>query len=78
MPKKQTMQSGIRRFLIAAVLISLVLYALKGTTVQKDASGNPYIEKISATHELSLGELITNFKAGQYTKLHVINDSLLE
>jgi ATP-dependent Zn protease len=78
MQKKPVIHSGIRRFLIVAVIITLVLYALKDTSVQKDAAGTPYIEKTIATHEIGLGELLSRYKSGHYTSLHLINDSLLE
>ena len=72
------MKKWLRRFGIAAVVITVILYAMKWTSVQKDASGNPYIEKTVKTNDISLWDFITNTNTWRYEKIKVINDSFLE
>lgn len=78
MNKKKNIQSGIRWFLLAAIVITGILYLMRDTSVLEDKDGKPYIEKIGKTTEISLWELLNNFQSGKYLKLHVINDALLE
>jgi ATP-dependent Zn protease len=78
--KKMTkkMQGGIRRFIIAALVITLVLYSMKDTSVLKDAKGEPYIEKIATTKDVSLGELVNGIQSQRYEKIKIINDTLVQ
>lgn len=72
------MKKWLRRFWIAAIIITVILYAMKWTTVQKDASWTPYIEKTVKTNDISLWNFITNTNTWTYEKIKVINDSFLE
>lgn len=72
------MKKWLRRFLVAAIIITAVLYGLKWTSVEKDKDGNSYIEKIEKTSPISLGEFITSTNTGKYEKIKVVNDTYLE
>ncbi len=72
------MKKWLRRFWIAALVITVILYAMKWTSVVKDATGTPYIEKTVKTNDISLWDFITNTNTGRYEKIKVINDSLLQ
>lgn len=54
MNKKKNIQSGIRWFLLAAIVITGILYLMRDTSVLEDKDGKPYIEKIGKTTEISL------------------------
>lgn len=72
------MKKWIRWFLIAAVIITAILYTLKWSTIVKDSTGKSYIEKINQTSETSLGDFITQAQSGAYTKIKLVNDTILQ
>jgi len=72
------MKKWLRRFLIAAVVITGILYMMNGAHISTDASGNPYIENITKNNDISLWSFVANFDTGAYTKVKVINDLHLE
>lgn len=64
--------------MIVAVVITIILYALRNTNIKTDNQWLPYIEKINMTKELTLNEFIAQFNSWVYTKIAVINDEYLE
>jgi cell division protease FtsH len=72
------MKKWLRRFGIAALVITVILYAMRWTTVQKDSAGTPYIEKTVKNNDVSLWDFIASTNTWKYEKIKVINDSFLE
>jgi hypothetical protein len=72
------MKKGLRWFLIAAVVITAILYGMRGTTILKDKAGNPYIETITQTNDLNLGDFLDQYNSGAYTKIKLVNDDFLQ
>ncbi len=72
------MKKWLRRFIIAAIVITAILYSMRDTNVRTDTAGKQYIEKIQQKTETSLGDFIVQAQTGAYEEIKVINDTYLE
>lgn len=73
-PKKR---SWLRRFIIVAIGITVLLYLFNGPKVETDNQGNTYIEKISRTDEITLNDFIKATNEGEYSQIKVQNETQL-
>ena len=74
-PKKRW---WLRRFIIVAIGITVLLYLFNGPKVETDNQGNTYIEKISRTDEITLNDFIKGANEGRYSQIKVLNETQLQ
>ena len=68
----------MRRFIITAIGITILLYLFNGPKIETDNYGNTYIEKISRTDEITLNDFIKAFNEGRYSQIKVLNETQLQ
>lgn len=76
--KKNPLWVWIKRFLIVAIGITLLLYFVWANTTQTEENGVTYINKITKTNKVTLNEFITAAQNGEFAEIKLSKETMLQ